>query len=152
MGKKTMRQTALQAIGYELDYANETIWITKDFGRKAQLPQSKEYKKLTQMRREYEFGVAYRTVDSKPHDSYEDLTYAQMVINIGKFLHDKPDERKTMLEEMANIKKMYEGERGAYGKVKQWYVGNFKEAHRKLKLLKNQADNVEGNDKQDDVA
>jgi len=132
MAKNTMRKTALTTIGYKVDYVNEVILITKEFGRLASIPQNKEFKRLTEIRREFGYKVAYRTVESKPRNTYEDLTIKQMEININEFLKNDADRLSTTLAVFEKAKNFYENKQGGYGKMKGWYVSNFKDEHEKL--------------------
>jgi len=132
MAKDTMRRTALTTIGYEVDYGNETIWLTREFGRLASLPENKEFKRLAKVRREYGYKVAYRTNDSKPRETYEDLTIEQMEANIQEFLLNDADAPSDALTEFNRIKESFTGKEGVYGKLKGFYVDNFKENHKAM--------------------
>lgn len=131
MAKSISKKTALSTLGYKIDFENETIWVTKEFGRLASIPQNKEFKKLTQLRRNYGYKVAYRKMDSRPRNTYENLTVKQMETNIHKFLLNDAEALSEALKDFSSLKKQYDGKQGGYGKIKKWYLDNFKKDHKK---------------------
>jgi len=115
----------IKATGFSIDYASNTVELTKDFIKKAQDWQSNEYRILKRIKSDFPgIDIERRTVsrpkNSKARVKTKGLTYKVMRSYI-KYLRDS----KTYYAEMERLIDMSETPGQAFGKVRKWFLNAF---------------------------
>ena len=114
-----MKKTA----GYTVDFANNTITLTKTFAQRAKNPSSAEFRELAKLHKNFpDFTITMRTAvitaDKNVHDglSVDFMTdYIELVV---------ADEKA--IAEFEEVKAYYKKSNGYYGKVKSWFLKHYK--------------------------
>ena len=113
--------------GYELDYVNNTITVTKSFLKEAGIVGSAAYTALAQMRRDYpDFTIQQREIAKKPgKKSYGKLTYKVM----GEFIAaQEEDNAAAVLAEFKHVQQLSKVMNGSYAYVKTWFLKRYEDA------------------------
>ena len=89
---------------------------------------SQEYKQYLQLKESYPgFTIVEQAKAPKKNNSIlGDLTYANMEAFINGHEKDVAS-RKAVLEELNKVRALYKGSRGAYLKVREWFLNHYKD-------------------------
>ncbi len=98
-----------------LDYAKETIEITKAFEKKASVYNSPSYNELIKVRREFPTFIL-KVVENKGSNGFKGMDYDFMRTYIS--LHENSESNTKKLETLIE-KKL------TYGEIKQWFISTF---------------------------
>ena len=98
-----------------LDYAKETIEITKAFEKKASVYGSLAYNELATVRRDFP-TFKLKISEPKGSNGFKGMDYDFMRKYIS--LHDNSEENTKNLETLIERKL-------SYGEIKQWFIGVF---------------------------
>jgi len=109
--------------GYSVQQVEKEIVITKEFGKRASIHNTPEYKTLLKLRQDNpDFSVVYKTVQiKKSKETHKGLTYGRMEEHIRK----QPDGENNIIE-FEKVKAHYSSN-CRYAKVKKWFLSNFKD-------------------------
>ena len=120
-GKNTMKKNTAPSI----DFANNTIILTKAYAKLAYTPNTKEFRELSAILKAYpHLTVAMRTASKNENkEKFTDLSVSRM----ERFIKCFKDEKA--LKEFYNAKDFYTGTAGYYGKMKKWFLDKYKEEY-----------------------
>ena len=117
-GKTIMKKTTAPSI----NFANNTITLTKAYAKLAYTPGTKEFRELSTILKAYpHLTVAMRS--AKPNEEKEKhtgLTVDRMEFHIKTIEKDEAG-----LAEFQAVKAYYKGMNGYYGKVKGWFLKKY---------------------------
>ena len=115
--------------GYEVDFAEEKITITKAFGKLASTVDSNEYKLFNKLRKDNPaFTIEYKEFKVSPtKDTYKGATIDFM----KKCVLEKYDQ--AAVDEVEKVVKLYKDHPAYYGKVKAFVFRNYKECKELMK-------------------
>ncbi len=112
--------------GYEINYVESTVTVTKSFLKEARIIGSDAYTELAQVRRDYpDFRIQQREIAKKPgKKTYGKLTYKVM----GEFINAQEEAEKApaVLEEFERVKELSKAYSGQYAFVKTWFLNRYK--------------------------
>ena len=108
--------------GYKINFAANTVTVTKSFADKANRIDTEEYKTMMKLRKDFpDIEVVYKSsARSKGNSVNKGLTYANMEQYINAF-----DNRKDLLKAFDLIKQLSSVQRNRYQFVKSWFVAQF---------------------------
>ncbi len=112
--------------GYEINYIENTIIVTKSFLKKAGTIGSKEYNELAQVRRDFpEFTIQQREITKKQgKKTYGKLTYKVM----AEFIEAQEEENASaILAEFERVQRLSKIQAGSYAFVKTWFLNRYKD-------------------------
>ena len=98
-----------------LDYAKETIEITKAFERKASIYGSLAYNELATVRRDFP-TFKLKITEVKGSNGFKGMGYDFMRTYITT--HDNAEERSKAFEKLVELKL-------SYGEIKQWFISQY---------------------------
>lgn len=109
--------------GYEIDFVNQKIILTKSFAAKAGTIESAEYTMLLEVRKNFpEFKIELREIAKKAgKKTYAKLTYDNMRMYITTVFGKNSDQ----LKELENVIKVSKSLSGKYAYVKSWFLEKF---------------------------
>jgi hypothetical protein len=112
-----MKKTA----GYTVDFANNTITLTKAFAQRAKNPSSTEFRELAKLHKNLpDFTITMRTaVITAEKETHGGLTFEWMT----DYIKNYKDE--IAVAEFEEVKKFYKKMPGYYGKVKAWFLKKY---------------------------
>ena len=113
--------------GYELNYTDNTIIVTKSFLKEAGTIGSAAYKELAQVRRDLpDFRIVQREIRKKPgKQSYGKLTYKVM----GEFIEAQEEgNASAVLAEFKHVQQLSKVMNGSYAYVKTWFLKRYEDA------------------------
>ena len=117
-----MKKTA----GYEINYMENTITVTKKFLKEAGIIGSSAYKELAQVRKDLpDFQIVQREITKKQgKKTYGKLTYEVM----KDFIAVKEEGNATVvLAEFERVQALSKVQAGSYAFVKTWFLNRYKE-------------------------
>lgn len=119
--------TSKKNVGYSIDHDNQTITITKDYAKRSSVLGSKEFRELSKLHAAFpEYTIQRRTATiSADKEKHNGLTVDRMADYIKALVKDA-DEQKKALDEFENVKSFYKDTKGYYGKMKAWFLKNYK--------------------------
>ena len=108
-----------QTLGYEIDFVEGKIIVSKKFLKEAGTVNSTAYIELTKIRRDYpEFTIEHRQIAKKENKlTYGKLTYDRM----EEYIKTKAD-AETVLVEFENVRKLAKFQNAQYVFVKKWFL------------------------------
>ena len=112
--------------GYEINYIENTIVVTKSFLKKAGTIGSKEYNELAKVRRDFpDFRIQQREITKKQgKKTYGKLTYKVM----GEFIEAQEEENAAeVLAEFERVQRLSKIQAGSYSFVKTWFLNRYKD-------------------------
>lgn len=112
--------------GYEINYIENTIVVTKSFLKKAGTIGSKEYNELAKVRRDFpDFRIQQREITKKQgKKTYGKLTYKVM----GEFIEaQEEDNAAEVLAEFERVQRLSKVQNGSYAYVKIWFLSRYKD-------------------------
>lgn len=111
--------------GYELNFTENTITVTKRFLKEAGVIGSAAYKELAQVRHDYpEYTITERKSRKKNKKTYGDLTYKVM----AEFIKGQEEENvSAVLAEFEQVKVLSHAYAGKYAFVKTWFLKRYKD-------------------------
>ena len=112
--------------GYEINYIENTITVTKKFLKEAGVIGSPAYNELAQVRKDLpDFQIVQREIAKKPgKKAYGKLTYERM----GEFIAVQEEENaETVLAEFQRVQQLSKIQNGSYAYVKTWFLTRYKE-------------------------
>ena len=112
--------------GYEIDFVNEQIIVTKAFLKAAGTLNTSEYTELQNIRRENPgFAIVQREISKKDSKkSYRNLTYK----NMKDYIAAKEGENSPMLQQFEKVRSISKVQPGPYAYVKTWFLNLYGDA------------------------
>ena len=109
-----------QTLGYEIDFVEGKIIVSKKFLKEAGTVNSTAYTELTKIRKDYpEFEIKPREITKRDNKmTYGKLTYDRM----EEYIKTKTD-AETVLVEYENVRKLAKFQNAQYVFVKKWFLG-----------------------------
>ena len=109
-----------QTLGYEIDFIEGKIIVSKKFLKEAGTVNSTAYTELTNIRRDYpDFEIKPREIAKRENKmTYGKLTYDFM----RDYIQTKAD-AETVLVEYENVRKRAKFQNAQYVFVKKWFLG-----------------------------
>lgn len=113
-------------VGYEIDFVNEQIIVTKAFLKAAGTLNTQEYTDLQNARRENPgFAIVQREVTKKEgKKTYRNLTYK----NMKDYIAAKEGENSPMLQQFDKVRAISKVQPGPYAYVKAWFLNLYGDA------------------------
>ena len=113
-----------QNTGYEIDFTEGKIIVSKKFLKEASTINTAAYTELAQLRKDFpEFTIVPRAIAKKENKmTYGKLTYKFM----REYIKNK-DDGKSVLVEFEQIKKLAKFQNASYVFVKKWFLGLYGE-------------------------
>ena len=112
--------------GYEIDYIENSIIVTKSFLKEAGIIGSTEYTELTQLRKDFpDFTVVQREINRKQNKkAYGKLNYKKM----AEFIETQEEENApAVLAEFEKVQQLSKVHNGPYAFVKTWFLNRYKD-------------------------
>ena len=108
-------------VGYSIDFANNTITLTKAFAQRAKNPSTTEFRELAKLHKNFpDFTITMRTaVITADKETHGGLTIKWMT----DYIKNYKDE--VAAAEFDEVKKFYKKMPGYYGKVKAWFLNKY---------------------------
>lgn len=131
MTTTTIQTTKRNSTGYKIDRVNEIIILTKEFAKKADIYNSKEYKILKGLQRDTKFDVGQRTV-SPEKDNHAGLSIQYMKQAISEHA-----DKDTIMPEFERQQRIFKGHPAFYFNMKSWYLKTFPEETSAVKKAEN---------------
>ena len=109
-----------QNLGYEIDFIEEKIIVSKKFLKEASTINTTAYLELTKIRKDYpDFTIKPREIAKRENKmTYGKLTYDRM----EEYIKTQTD-AETVLVEFENVRKMAQFQKAQYVFVKKWFLG-----------------------------
>lgn len=119
--------TSKKNAGYIINHEDQTITITKDYAKRSSVPGSKEFRELTKLHATFpEYTIQRRTATiTADKEKHNGLTVDRMADYIKALVKDEGEQKKA-LDEFENAKSFYKDTKGYYGKMKAWFLKNYK--------------------------
>lgn len=119
--------TSKKNAGYIINHEDQTITITKDYAKRSSVPGSKEFRELTKLHAAFpEYTIQRRTATiTADKEKHNGLTVDRMADYIKALVKDEGEQKKA-LDEFENAKSFYKDTKGYYGKMKAWFLKNYK--------------------------
>ena len=117
-----------QNLGYEIDYIEEKIIVSKKFLKEASTINTAAYTELTQIRKDYpEFAIVPRAITKKENKmTYGKLTYEKM----REYIETKADKEQVLVE-FEQVQKLAKFQKAQYVFVKKWFLGLYGDEFRR---------------------
>ena len=112
--------------GYEINYIENTITVTKKFLKEAGIIGSAAYTELARVRKDLpDFQIVQREIAKKQgKKSYGKLTYKVM----AEFIEAQEEENASaVLAEFQRVQQLSKVQSGSYAYVKTWFLTRYKE-------------------------
>ena len=110
--------------GYEIDFVENTITVTKRFLKEAGVIGSAAYIELAQVRHDYPEYTIVERANRKSKKTYGDLTYKVM----SEFIKAQEEENApVVLAEFEQVKALSHAYAGKYAFVKTWFLKRYKD-------------------------
>ena len=108
--------------GYSINFAENTITLTKAFAQRAKNPSTNEFGELAKLHKNLpDFTITMRTaVITVEKETYDGLTIEWMTDYIKDYVKDE-----VAIAEFEEVKKYYKKMPGYYGKVKAWFLNKY---------------------------
>lgn len=108
-----------QSVGYEIDFSEGKIIVTKKFLKEASIVGSDAYTALTQIRKDYaDFSIAQRQIAKRENKmTYGKLTYQFM----REYIETKADKDQVLVE-FDQVLKLAKFQNAQYVFVKKWFL------------------------------
>lgn len=121
-----MKPTMKKNTGYEIDFVNEQIVVTKAFLKAAGTLNTPEYNDLQNARRENPgFAIVQREVTKKEgKKAYRNLTYQ----NMKEYIAAKEGKDSPILQQFDKIRALSKVQAGPYAYVKTWFLNLYGDA------------------------
>jgi len=119
--------TSKKNAGYSINHEDQTITITKDYAKRSSVPGSKEFRELSKLHAAFpEYTIQRRTATiTADKEKHNGLTVDRMADYIKALVKDEAEQKKA-LDEFENAKSFYKDTKGYYGKMKAWFLKNYK--------------------------
>ncbi len=113
-----------QNIGYEIDFTEGKIIVSKKFLKEASTINTAAYTELAQLRRDFpEFTIVPRQIAKKENK----MTYSKMTYDFMREYIETKEDAKTVLVEFERIQKLAKFQNASYVFVKKWFLGLYGE-------------------------
>ncbi|MBR4235846.1 MAG: hypothetical protein IKR85_07275 [Clostridia bacterium] len=112
--------------GYEINYIENTITVTKSFLKEAGIIGSAAYNELARVRKDLpDFQIVQREITKKQgKKAYGKLTYKVM----GEFIEAQEEENASVvLAEFERVQMLSKVQSGSYAYVKTWFLNRYKD-------------------------
>ena len=117
-----------QNLGYEIDYIEEKIIVSKKFLKEASTINTAAYTELAQIRKDFpEFTIVPRVIAKKANK----MTYGKLTYEVMREYIETKDNAKTVLVEFEQIQKLAKFQKASYVFVKKWFLGLYGEDFRR---------------------
>ena len=109
-----------QSVGYEIDFSEGKIIVTKKFLKEASIVGSDAYTALTQIRKDYaDFSIAQRQIAKRENK----MTYGKLTYQFMRDYIETKEDSEVVLAEYENIRKLAKFQNAQYVFVKKWFLG-----------------------------
>ena len=109
-----------QNLGYEIDYIEEKIIVSKKFLKDASTINTTAYTELVQIRKDYpEFTIVPRAITKKENK----MTYGKLTYDFMRDYIETKENSKSVLVEFEQVKKLAKFQNASYVFVKKWFLG-----------------------------
>ena len=109
-----------QNIGYEIDYIESKIIVSKKFLKEASNVNTAAYSELVQIRKDYpEFMIAPRQIAKRENK----MTYGKLTYDFMKKYIEAKGDAEQVLAEYESIRKLAKFQSAQYVFVKKWFLG-----------------------------
>ena len=108
--------------GYTINFAENTITLTKAFAQRAKNPSTTEFRELAKLHKNFpELTITMRTaVVTADKETHGGLTVEWMTDYIKTYIKDD-----VAIAEFEEVKIFYKKMNGYYGKVKKWFLAKY---------------------------
>ncbi len=119
--------------GYEINYGEKTIIVTKKFLKNASVIGSSAYDELAQLRKDIpDFKIVQREISKKDDKkTYNKLTYDAMAEIIKTAEGEKA---APVLIEFERIQELAKSKSGPYAYVKTWFLKRYKDRYIEIEV------------------
>ena len=123
-----------------IDRTKETITVSRAFQIAAGNIASAEHEEFLRLKEQYpNYRIIVQEKSSRKADGiFGDLTYEGMMAFI-KGQEETEEAYKAALAELNDLRLFYKGQRGAYLKVKEWFLTKYKDEFDRMKAAKEAA-------------
>ena len=109
-----------QNIGYQIDFVEGKISVSKKFLKEASNVATTAYSELVQIRKDYpEFTIAPRQIAKRENK----MTYGKLTYDFMRDYIKTKDDSEAILAEYENIRKLAKFQNAQYVFVKKWFLG-----------------------------
>ena len=127
-GRKTLETrkgiTMKQNIGYEIDFTEGKIIVSKKFLKEASTINTAAYTELAQIRKDFpEFTIVPRAIAKKENK----MTYGKLTYDFMHEYIETKENAESVLGEYEQIKKLAKFQNASYVFVKKWFLGLYGE-------------------------
>ena len=115
-----------KSTGYEINYIENTITVSKKFLKEAGIIGSAAYTELARVRKDLpDFQIVQREITKKQgKKTYGKLTYKVM----GEFIEaQEEDNAAEVLAEFERVQRLSKVQNGSYAYVKTWFLNRYKD-------------------------
>ena len=115
-----------QNVGYEIDFVEGKIIVSKKFLREAGTINTAAYSELVQIRKDYpDFTIAPRQIAKRENKmTYGKLTYKAM----AEFIEAQEEEQSAaVLKEFERMQQLSKAHNGQYAFVKSWFLKRYQD-------------------------
>ena len=109
-----------QNLGYEIDYIEEKIIVSKKFLKEASTINTAAYTELAQIRKDFpEFSIVPRAIAKKENK----MTYGKLTYKFMREYIETKDDSESILIEFEQVQKLAKFQNASYVFVKKWFLG-----------------------------
>jgi len=109
-----------QNLGYEIDFIEEKIIVSKKYLKEARTIDTAAYAELTMLRRDFpEFTIVPRKIAKKENK----MTYGKLTYKFMREYIQTKDDAESVLIEFEQIQKLAKFQNAQYVFVKKWFLG-----------------------------
>ena len=117
-----------QNIGYQIDFVEGKIIVSKKFLKEASNVTTTAYSELVQIRKDYpEFTIAPRQIAKRENK----MTYGKLTYDFMRDYIRMKDNAEAILAEYENIRKLAKFQNAQYVYVKKWFLGLYGDEFRR---------------------
>ena len=117
-----------QSIGYEIDYIESKIIVSKKFLKEASTINTTAYTELTKVRKDYpDFKIEPRQITKRENK----MTYGKLTYDFMRDYIKTKDDSEAILADYENIRKLAKFQNAQYVFVKKWFLGLYGDEFRR---------------------
>ncbi len=117
-----------QNIGYEIDYIEEKIIVSKKFLKEASTINTAAYIELTQIRKDFpEFTIVPRQIAKRENK----MTYGKLTYKFMREYIESKEDAESVLAEFEQVQKLAKFQNAQYVFVKKWFLGLYGDEFRR---------------------
>ena len=117
-----------QNLGYEIDFIEEKIIVSKKFLKEASTINTTAYIELTKIRKDYpDFTIEPRKIAKRENK----MTYGKLTYDFMRKYIEAKDDAENVLVEFEQVKKLSKFQNAQYVFVKKWFLGLYGDEFRR---------------------